>query len=185
MRTVFDPPEFPRLPAICLITPKFSRNVAGVLRAASCFDAQNVCWTGDRIDKELEKYTRLPREERMRGYNRVDLFRHNRPFDFFSEAEPVCVEVRPGSISLPDFIHPENALYVFGPEDGTLPRHVAQHCRHFVSIPTRHCLNLAACCYVVLYDRLVKSGNYTHISSSLMEDRWWTDFENEKELSIG
>ena len=43
-------------------------------------------------------------------------------FDAFEEAVPVAVELRRNAESLIDFVHPEHALYVFGPEDGSLGR---------------------------------------------------------------
>ena len=58
--------------------------------------------------------------------------------------------------SLVTFEHPEDALYVFGPEDGGLPRPVRLLCHRFVFLPTHHCLNLAAAVNVVLYDRRLK-----------------------------
>jgi tRNA(Leu) C34 or U34 (ribose-2'-O)-methylase TrmL len=78
-------------------------------------------------------------------------------FDAFGPGTvPVAVEVRPGSESLIDFEHPDEALYVFGAEDGSLSRAVLRHCHRFVIIPTRHCTNLAAAVYTVLYDRHAK-----------------------------
>jgi tRNA C32,U32 (ribose-2'-O)-methylase TrmJ len=58
---------------------------------------------------------------------------------------------------LPDFEHPEHALYVFGPEDGGLSSVHLRHCHRFVTIPSDGCVNLAAAAYLVLYDRLVKT----------------------------
>jgi tRNA C32,U32 (ribose-2'-O)-methylase TrmJ len=55
-----------------------------------------------------------------------------------------------------DFEHPEPALYVFGAEDGSLGRAVLRLCHRFVVIPTRHCTNLSAAVYTVLYDRHAK-----------------------------
>ncbi len=52
--------------------------------------------------------------------------------------------------------HPEDAFYVFGPEDGGLPKPVRLLCHRFAVIPTHHCLNLAAAVNVVLYDRRLK-----------------------------
>src|SRR5213079_3262343 len=69
---------------------------------------------------------------------------------------PVAVELRPGAESLVSFEHPEDALYVFGPEDGGLEKAVRVRCHRFVVIPTHHCLNLAAAVNVVLYDRRLK-----------------------------
>jgi hypothetical protein len=51
--------------------------------------------------------------------------------------------------------HPEDALYVFGPEYGGLPKPVRLLRHRFVVIPTHHCLNLAAV-NVALYDRRLK-----------------------------
>ena len=63
----------------------------------------------------------------MRGYQEVELRQSDAFFDAFGAGTvPVAVEVRPGSESLIDFEHPEQALYVFGAEDGSLvPRRAA------------------------------------------------------------
>ena len=68
----------------------------------------------------------------------------------------MAVEVRENAESLPHFEHPENAVYVFGPEDGSLGRLTLQHCHRFVVLPTKHCLNLATAVSTVLYDREAK-----------------------------
>jgi len=52
--------------------------------------------------------------------------------------------------------HPENAVYVFGPEDGSIPKTYLQHCHRFLVIPTRHCLNLATAVATILHDRAYK-----------------------------
>jgi tRNA(Leu) C34 or U34 (ribose-2'-O)-methylase TrmL len=61
---------------------------------------------------------------------------------------------------LDEFVHPENAVYVFGPEDGGVPKGARHVCHRFVCIPTLNDgpLNLAAAVNVVLYDRLAKRG---------------------------
>jgi hypothetical protein len=63
---------------------------------------------------------RLPREERMKGYRSVEMFRDDHVFDRFESGgvTPVAVELRPDAESLVAFEHPGDALYVFGPEDG-------------------------------------------------------------------
>jgi len=45
---------------------------------------------------------------------------------------------------------------VFGPEDGSLGRATLAQCHRFLVIPTRHCANLSADVYTVLYDRHAK-----------------------------
>ena len=105
---------------------------------------------------------RLPREERMKGYRDVELRHFDQFFDEFRgvPVTPVAVELRPNAECLTEFEHPENPLYVFGPEDGTLGRGWLEECHRFVVIPTaiRSPLNLAAAANVVLYDRACKVG---------------------------
>lgn len=141
-------------PAICLIRPKYPYNVGAAVRAASCFGIKQVWFTGDRVS--LKPKERLPREERMKGYKEVELRQFEYVFDQFPDATPVAIELRENAELLPHFEHPENALYVFGPEDGSLESKHLQHCHRFVIIPTRHCTNLSAAVYIVLYDRYLK-----------------------------
>lgn len=146
--------------ALGLIRPKYAHNVGGIIRAASCFGAHRVYYTGDRIDADLEQLGRLPREERMKGYAEVKWGREERFFDRCPDLTPVAVEVTPNAESLFDFIHPERALYVFGPEDGGIPQVARQLCHRFVTIPSVHCTNLAAAVYVILYDRAQKEHRW-------------------------
>ena len=144
------------VPAVMLYNPKNAHNVATTVRAASCYGLNQVWFTGNRVHTELEGQKRIPREERMKGYKDVDIIHYDRPLEQFEGATPVAIEVRPDSEFLPDFEHPENAVYVFGPEDGSIGAEVLRHCHRFVVIPTRHCLNLATAVTTVLYDRQLK-----------------------------
>ena len=98
---------------------------------------------------------RLPREERMKGYKSVHFVNHARPFELFGDVTPVCVEVYENSEPLTTFVHPENAVYVYGPEDGKVPQVVRRLCHRFVHIPSHFCLNLSAAVNVVLAHRLM------------------------------
>lgn len=145
-----------KTPAVALVNPKYPHNVGAAVRAASCYGIAQVWITGDRVALEPHPGYRLPREERMRGYKDVTLARDDRFFDQFPGAVPVAVELVPGAESLIDFEHPDNALYTFGPEDGSLNRATLGQCHRFVTIPTRYCTNLASAVYTVLYDRHAK-----------------------------
>lgn len=142
--------------AILLIDPKYPHNLGAIVRTCAAFGVRDVRYTGNRIDRRLSELSRLPREERMRGYRSVDWRRTDRPFDDFPMLTPVAIEVRENSESLPAFEHPADALYVFGPEDGSLTNVTLRHCHRFVAIPTRHCLNLSIAVSTVLYDRQAK-----------------------------
>jgi tRNA(Leu) C34 or U34 (ribose-2'-O)-methylase TrmL len=152
-----DAPQHGRAPAILLVNPKYAENVAKVVRLASCYGLGQVWWTGDRVELDVTARRRLPREERMRGYKEVSMIQCDRPFEQFPrEVTPVAIEVRESSEKLWNFEHPANALYVFGPEDGSIDSVLLGHCHRFVVIPTRHCLNLATAVATVLWDRQLK-----------------------------
>lgn len=165
--------------AVLLINPRFPHNVGAAQRAASCFGIKHVIYTGDRVALELNGKTRLPREERMKGFADVNVIQYDRPFELFdSTVVPVAVEVRPNAELLPNFVHPERALYVFGPEDGSLGRVELQHCHRFLVIPTRHCTNLAAAVNLILYDRMCKrvaAGREQFPDVGTVEQRGWWD----------
>ena len=128
------------IPSIVLINPKFPDNLGKIQRLASCYGIEQVWYSGDRI--KLDAKERLPREERMKGFKDVKLFQYDRPLHQFPDATPVAIEVRENAENLYEFEHPENPVYVFGPEDGSVPQAVLAGCHRFVVIPTRHCLNL-------------------------------------------
>ena len=158
----------PAAPAIVLHEPKYPHNVGQVVRLASAYGIGQVWYSGERIRRALGG--RLPREERMKRYEDVLLVNHPDPLarlcGALPKARPVAVELRPGSESLVDFIHPDALaeddrqhgppIYVFGPEDGSLPGPMMKRCHRFVVIPSFECLNLAASVATILYDRMAK-----------------------------
>lgn len=144
-------------PAIALINPKYPHNVGMTVRLASCYGLRQVWFTGERVSLTPSKGYRLPREERMKGYRDVQLVHFDYVFDQFpAGTTPVAVEVRANAEPLHSFEHPEQPLYVFGPEDGSIPKVLLGHCHRFIVIPTRHCLNLATAVATVLWDRAAK-----------------------------
>jgi len=144
-------------PSIALINPKTAANVGMIIRLASCYGIKQVWWTGERVSLDIERQGRIPREERMKGYRDVSMIQHDYFFDQFADATPVAIEVRENSENLMEFEHPKNAVYVFGPEDGSIPSSTLSLCHRFVVIPSRHCLNLATAVATVLYDREYKA----------------------------
>lgn len=152
-------PPFGQVPAVMLTNPKYAYNVSMALRIMSCYGHKQLWFTGDRVTLDLEGKRRLPREERMKGYRDVELVQWDKPLEMFApDVVPVAVEVRPNSERLDQFVHPKKAIYVFGPEDGSIPQPVLAACHRFVVIPLRHCLNLACAVQTVMWDRAVKLG---------------------------
>lgn len=159
------------LPTIVLLQPKYSHNLGAIVRAASCFGIKQVWYTGYRV--VMDNMKRLPREERMKGYKDVQLISFDYPLDAMPDgAVPVCVEVMKSAEPLYTFRHPENAVYIFGPEDGTIGRTWKMLCHRFVMIPARHCFNLASTVHMVLYDRALKEWRAGKPMLELAEERY-------------
>lgn len=136
-----------------LINPKSPQNVGNVLRAAGCFGATGIFYTGQRY-LHASKFVSDTRD----NHERIPLVH----CDSLQEVAPpqtemVAIELVEGATPLMNFQHPARAFYVFGPEDGSLSQSVIDACRHVVYVPTTGCLNLSATVNVVLYDRLAKS----------------------------
>jgi tRNA(Leu) C34 or U34 (ribose-2'-O)-methylase TrmL len=138
---------------IGLDNPKDPANVGAALRAAYAFNIAMLATSGQRYKRAstdtLSAYKHLPLVQC------ADL-RDVVPFD----CVPVAIELTDSAVPIAEYQHPERAFYVFGAEDNTLGSRVLSWCRDVVYIPTRECLNLAACVNVVLYDRAVKRGEW-------------------------
>lgn len=149
---------------IALTDPKSPTNVGGVMRAAGCYQANQVLYNGVRYAKAAKFQTDTKNISEKIALQHVD--------DFFEglaqDTKVICVDLIEGAIPLPDFIHPEKALYIFGPEDGTISQQVIDRADDVVYVPTVGCMNLAASVNVLLYDRLAKS-NLTSFSDQLIK----------------
>ncbi|MFN1581566.1 RNA methyltransferase [Vibrio rotiferianus] len=138
---------------IGLYNPKSPTNVGAVLRAAGCYDAAQVRYNGTRYSRAVKFQTDTQNsQERIQLVEMEDL-----TANVADDVEIVCVELVVGATALPHFTHPENAIYVFGPEDGSLPQEMVDKAHHVVYVPTHGCMNLAATVNVVLYDRMAKT----------------------------
>lgn len=134
-----------------LQAPKNNANVGSVLRAARLFDCRGVFITGVRCN--IRRLT----TDTQRAYRHVPVKMVDNLLDHVPEdCKVVAVELVDDAHDLVTFVHPERAMYVFGPEDSSLGKAILAHCYATVKIPTIHCLNLAATANIVLYDRLAK-----------------------------
>jgi tRNA G18 (ribose-2'-O)-methylase SpoU len=81
--------------------------------------------------------------------------------DFFDSIPFGCrlIGIESGGTDLPDFQHPERAVYLLGAEDGGLPRRVLERCHQSVTIPAigLDSYNVAQAGTLVMYDRFMKT----------------------------
>lgn len=125
------------------------------MRAAGCYQANGVCYTGQRFERATRYQTDTKNVKNRIPLNYVESFFDTLP----AETEVVCVEFAEGAKPLPEFSHPARALYIFGPEDGSVPQEIVSKADHVVYVPTIGCMNLAASVNVLLYDRQAKSDS--------------------------
>ncbi|CAG8998613.1 MAG: hypothetical protein CENE_00568 [Candidatus Celerinatantimonas neptuna] len=144
---------------IGLVNPKSPENVGSVLRAAGCYGASSIFYTGTRYYRASRYVTDTKNMHLRIPTLGVDDLRTILP----KGAVPVAIELAKNAQPLPSYHHPEKAFYIFGPEDGSIDKSLLSWCRDVVYIPTEGCMNLAATVNVVLYDRLIKSMSGSHI----------------------
>lgn len=128
--------------------------MGSILRAAGCYQAQSIRYTGERYKRAIAFQTDTKNVHLNIKVNHVeDII--NSVTD--ANLSKIAVELVEGATPLPNFIHPKEALYIFGPEDGSIEQEIVDQCDHVVYVPTVGCMNLAATVNVLLYDRLAKT----------------------------
>jgi len=134
---------------------KHEINIGTLWRHAYMYRAAFVFTIGARYRAQSSDTLKTPKHIPMYHYSDVDVFMESRPYD----CPLVCVELSEGSISLPDFTHPELAIYLLGAEDHGLPESVLDRAQYIVQIPcpSPQSMNVAVTGTLVMYDRFLKS----------------------------
>lgn len=142
-----------------LVNPKNPFNMGAVMRACGCFGASFLVAEGTRFKENKADFRNMDVEQARKripcfiGVNNVLDFT---PYD----TEIVVIERCDGAESLVDFKHPRRAFYIFGPEDGAVPPSIVEKAKKVVYVPSSGSMNLGACAYTVLYDRLSKLKDF-------------------------
>jgi tRNA(Leu) C34 or U34 (ribose-2'-O)-methylase TrmL len=138
---------------LAIINPKSPQNMGSILRAAGCYQAQSIRYTGERYARAKAFST-----DTKNAHLNITVIQVSAVIAPINDEHltKVAIELVEGATPLPHFEHPEEALYIFGPEDGSIEQDVVDQCDHVVYIPTIGCMNLAATVNVLLYDRMAK-----------------------------
>ncbi len=152
---------------IALNNPKNATNVGAVMRAAGCYQVDQVVYDGQRYDRAVKLNTDTKNIRSSIPLTKTDSLLRAQ----VEGIQVVCVDLVEGAQPLPNFKHPEKALYLFGPEDGTIPQDIIDRADHVVYVPTIGCMNLAATVNVLLYDRLAKSQQFETDNSLIRSSR--------------
>lgn len=132
--------------------PKHSVNLGSMLRSAHIFGAAFVCTIGERYRNQSSDTIKTPRHTPLFHFADEQDFWAHIPHD----CAPVAVELAERAKPLVYFTHPQRAVYILGPEDGSLPSWFISGAHSVVEIPGKYCLNLAVAGSIILYDRIAK-----------------------------
>jgi len=132
-------------------------NVGNLLRSAHSFGASFFFTISPAVDVR-----------EMKASDTSDSFGHL-PFYNFEKVSDlvlpvntslVAVEFLPDAIELPSFRHPQQAIYVLGPEGGNVSPEMLARCDYKLKIPMKFCINVGVAGAIVMYDRLISMGKY-------------------------
>lgn len=132
--------------------PKTGINIGTLWRSAAILDAAFIATIGKRYPPQASDTIKAPRHTPLWHFDTPEDFWAHIPYD----CRPVAVEIHKRSKPLPTFVHPERAVYILGPEDGSLPKMFTERAHVVVEIPGAYCYNLAVAGSIVLYDRIAK-----------------------------
>lgn len=133
-----------------------SLNLGNILRSAHAFGA-SFTFTVGATYRALEAHA-----DTSKSQHHVPHFNWSTVDDIIlpQGAKLVGVEVVPDAILLPNFKHPLQAAYVFGPEKGCLSEALLSRCDYVVKIPMSFCVNVAIAAAIVMYDRVKSLSNF-------------------------
>jgi tRNA G18 (ribose-2'-O)-methylase SpoU len=129
-------------------------NVGTLWRSAGCFNANFIYTIGAQYHYQCSDTAKTFRHLPYWRFRDFEDFYDHMPYD----CRLVGIEITPEAVLLPEFEHPERAVYLLGSEGNGLSKVALERCHYLVRIPSLLCLNVAAAGTVVLYDRLAKTG---------------------------
>lgn len=134
---------------------KNALNVGGLWRSAHNFGADWIFTIGRRYRTQASDTTKATKHVPLYEFETFADFRRHTPRDTLI----VAVELDPRAVALPEFQHPERAVYLLGAEDSGIPADVLQECHRIVQIPGAiRCLNVASAGSIVMYDRVSRGA---------------------------
>jgi len=127
-------------------------NIGSLFRTAQFMGASYVYTVGNSYVKQ--------KSDTGKSWRNMPCFHYENMTGFLRGLPKACklvgVEISDDSISLPEFKHPESAIYLLGNESEGLPTKVMEICDSVVHILSIHCLNVAIAGSIVVYDRIAK-----------------------------
>jgi tRNA (guanosine-2'-O-)-methyltransferase len=139
--------------AIGVYNIKNEINVGTLWRSAFALGASYFFTIGRRYTPQCSDTTQSHRHIPYHRFSNESDFLSHIPYD----CQLVGVEIVPAARQLEDFTHPQRAIYLLGPEDGSLSEQLLNRCQYVVKFNSRFCLNVSTAGSIVMYDRAAKA----------------------------
>lgn len=133
---------------------KTELNIGTLWRSAFALGASFIYTIGQRYPRQASDTTQAWKHIPLLEYADLEDFKNHIPY----ECNIIGVELTEDARSLETFVHPERAIYLLGPEDGSLSKEAIKICQQVVKFNSKYCLNVASAGTVVMYDRQTKMG---------------------------
>lgn len=142
--------------AVGIYHGKAEVNTGTLWRTAHLYDAAFIFTVGRRYTMQASDTPKTRFHTPLFHYDTIEDLHAHLPWG----APLVGVELDPRAVSLPEFKHPERAVYLLGAEDHGLPPHVIDQCHSLVTIPSiqPQSMNVAVAGSLMIYDRFTKQN---------------------------
>lgn len=137
--------------------PKTESNIGTLMRTAFLYKASFVYTIGARYRRQASDTPNTAANVPLFHFETVDDL-----VDHLPHAAPlVAVELDDRAVTLRQYQHHRNAVYMLGAEDAGIPEQVLAKCHEVVTIesPMPWSMNVATAGSLVIYDRFVKKVN--------------------------
>ena len=133
---------------------KCNMNVGTLWRSANIMGAAFIFTVGRRYKKQATDTLKTWRTIPLLHFDTIEDLTAHMPHDTLL----VGVELMDTARPLPEYKHPERAVYLLGAEDHGLSGEAITACNHIVVLPGERSMNVSTAGSIVLYDRYAKSS---------------------------
>lgn len=132
-------------------------NVGNLLRTSHAFGASFFFTINPVVDLKSMRTS-----DTSGAFGHIPFYSFEKPEDMVlpDKTSVVGIEFIEDSIELPSFRHPQKAVYILGPEKGSLSDAMLERCDYTIKIPMKFCINVGVAGAIVMYDRLISMGKF-------------------------
>tara|TARA_B100000900_G_scaffold405777_1_gene415855 strand:+ start:4134 stop:4619 length:486 start_codon:yes stop_codon:yes gene_type:complete len=134
-------------------------NLGNLIRSAHAFGANSV-FTISPHKRVTENKDKIIKSDTSKSAYHIPYYEWDNIEDIMTPqgCKIIGIEITEDAEVLPNFVHPMQAMYILGPEKGSLSRKTLLKVDHVIKIPTRFSLNVAIAGAIVMYDRIKTLG---------------------------